>query len=753
MMIHGLVTARGLSLLAWMLLAVSACGHDSTGSADEATGIEDGRAEVADVDPEVALPPLDEPVDVLAFARLRVSGIRFLDGLPWPREQRDGAGAMRDGREDTGWKVPVDEPAWVEIDLAPVFGAAIALHELSLNVEGGALSVQVELFDGCGGDALTSLAWETPATPLSLSTTRAACLRLAFTSAAPLTVVGLGLTSRDARAAVPDPVARAALEATADRIADAGVVEGFYGVPWSWRERRHMLAHLARLGLSSYVYAPKHDPMHRDAWRTVYPPEDLTRFTELLKHAETLGVNFYFGISPLIDYDWSDPGDYEILLGKLTQLLEQGARGACLLADDIEFGLDDEIDGELGARHAALANQLLADLRGISPEARLWFVPTVYSDARLASWPGGLDYLRALRALDPDVPVLWTGTDTFSETLEAADLTAVTEALSRPPLIWDNFWANDGGDGFVGRILLAPFSGRSQDLAGAMGGMVQNPSIQGALTRLVLTSFGDWYAELGVTPAADALARAAAAEATFFVGDPGRAAASRESLVFLMQIFEARTTDIPRFAALTDAVERLVADLDGDGLPTDAVAPLLALVARMAAFDSELHHSVLDADLIDDVRYPAEKVRLQGEIGVWALTALGERFAGRDGAEAMEAAEQAAALSTLNRFNLQPDLKGALLKIVAASQADDRGFEAPAVADTQPACVVGVPWRWRPFESGAAAGVHGLPGASVAQGEVSWSPPHAGQYSAIFTATSASGWAHERVRVLCSPRE
>ena len=44
---------------------------------------------------------------------------------------------------------------------------------------------------------------------------------------------------------------------------ESGVVEGFYGRPWTEAERRMMLHFLGEHGMNLYVYAPKDDPYHR----------------------------------------------------------------------------------------------------------------------------------------------------------------------------------------------------------------------------------------------------------------------------------------------------------------------------------------------------------------------------------------------------------------------------------------------------------------------------------------------------------
>ena len=36
-----------------------------------------------------------------------------------------------------------------------------------------------------------------------------------------------------------------------------GVIEGFYGIPWSFEERMSMIEFLSAIGMNQYVYAPK----------------------------------------------------------------------------------------------------------------------------------------------------------------------------------------------------------------------------------------------------------------------------------------------------------------------------------------------------------------------------------------------------------------------------------------------------------------------------------------------------------------
>ena len=63
-------------------------------------------------------------------------------------------------------------------------------------------------------------------------------------------------------------------------LAVRGVIEGFYGKPFSHEERMDLLGFLGQHGFDCYVYAPKDDPRHREQWRDPYPEEDLDRFAE-----------------------------------------------------------------------------------------------------------------------------------------------------------------------------------------------------------------------------------------------------------------------------------------------------------------------------------------------------------------------------------------------------------------------------------------------------------------------------------------
>jgi len=52
---------------------------------------------------------------------------------------------------------------------------------------------------------------------------------------------------------------------------ELGIIEGFYGKPWTWEERQETVSFLAPYGYGFYLYAPKADPFLRRKWQEPYP--------------------------------------------------------------------------------------------------------------------------------------------------------------------------------------------------------------------------------------------------------------------------------------------------------------------------------------------------------------------------------------------------------------------------------------------------------------------------------------------------
>jgi hyaluronoglucosaminidase len=138
-----------------------------------------------------------------------------------------------------------------------------------------------------------------------------------------------------------------------------GIVEGFYGTPWTHAERLDAISFLAPRGLNAYVYAPKDDVKHRSEWRVPYDRRELDEFRELAAHAEAHDARFGFAISPGLDITYESAADRAAVLAKLRPLLDAGVPWFLLLLDDIPM------QPRLAPRQAALATWLLERLRAV----------------------------------------------------------------------------------------------------------------------------------------------------------------------------------------------------------------------------------------------------------------------------------------------------------------------------------------------------------------------------------------------------
>src|SRR6476659_6850778 len=245
-----------------------------------------------------------------------------------------------------------------------------------------------------------------------------------------------------------------------------GIVEGFYGTPWSHAARRDAISFLAPRGLNAYVYAPKDDAKHRADWRVPYDAEARRHFRDLAAHADAQDARFGFAISPGLDVTYEAPADRAAIMAKLEPLLDEGVPWFLLLLDDIPMQ-----DG-LASRQAELATWLFEQLRAVRADASLTLCPTEYVGTQPSP------YLRELgNGLPPAVDVMWTGPTVCSPTVRVDDARGWTEALlGHRTILWDNTPVNDAT--MTRELHLGPYRGRDAGLVDLVGGVLCNPMTQ-----------------------------------------------------------------------------------------------------------------------------------------------------------------------------------------------------------------------------------------------------------------------------------
>ena len=691
--------------------------------------------------PALCPAPAGDAFDAVDVARLDADATEPVL-IRWVKEADDAVATVRDDDPATGWTPDTTRTSTMSIDLGPYAGRPVALDTLTLTFNPAALptAIEVRRLDACGGEVLSRQTVDPGEQVIVDVSGCGACVEVALDAVAGTRLLDVSLTARDPAVAPPPALAPIALGDTHPTL---GVVEGFYGRPWSFLERARLVDMLGAHGLGTYIYAPKEDPLHRADWRSPYDAAFVDRFAALASEGAARRVDVLFGISPFLDLDPADPADLDALTAKVQTFVDRGVPGVAIFADDIELEGALSVDGALGNAQVGVVNEVIARLRAEHPGLIVWFVGTVYSDARLDSFPDGEAYLRALASLDPSVHVMWTGTDTFSPTLTTDDLTRASGLVGRPLALWDNAWANDGGDGFLGRILLGPWSGRSADLPDALTGALMNPSIQGGLSRLNVGTFASWIgrADNGLTGEDERAQRldAATAELRYTAGVAADPDLDTLLLIRVMESFDADSALIPVDHDLATQANAVSDDLETSTLPyLQSVTALAQRATALAALRTHVHHSGLAPELVDELDFPLRKVSAEADVVLAALELVARRSADEPEGDAATALQAAAdGLTSSARFQVDQTAVERLAT-TALAYAPIGALPVPTPTGALPTtCRVGEPLRLEPFTGAESLQVAGLPGAEVVGTVARWTPPWPGTFQGVILGTGA----------------
>ena len=243
-----------------------------------------------------------------------------------------------------------------------------------------------------------------------------------------------------------------------------GVVEGFYGTPWSHQARIKQLKFYGENKMNTYIYGPKDDPYHSAPnWRLPYPEKEAAQLQELVTVANDNEVDFVWAIHPGQDIKWNQE-DRDFLIAKFEKMYQLGIRSFAVFFDDISG------EGTNPQKQAELLNYIDENFVQTKPDVTpLIMCPTEYNK----SWanPDG-NYLTTLGDnLNPSIQIMWTGDRVVSDiTRDGIDW--INERIKRPAYIWWNFPVSD----YVrDHLLLGPVYGNDTTIAKQMSGFVTNP--------------------------------------------------------------------------------------------------------------------------------------------------------------------------------------------------------------------------------------------------------------------------------------
>ena len=258
-----------------------------------------------------------------------------------------------------------------------------------------------------------------------------------------------------------------------------GVVEGFYGEPWSHETRLSLIDLYGRYKMNYYIYGPKDDPYHSSPnWRKPYPDEEAQNIKELVEACKANHVNFVWAIHPGQDIQWTEE-DYNNLVNKFEWMYNLGVRAFAIHFDDISG------EGTDPYRQTALLNRLNKEfVKKKKDVASLIVCPTDYT--RL--WAGNSLIIYG-NELHPSVDVFWTGDAVCSDMTEST-MEWISERIQRPALFWWNFPVTDYARHIV---MQGPVYGlaTSHDRTTTRG-LVSNPMEYGEASKLALYSVADY---------------------------------------------------------------------------------------------------------------------------------------------------------------------------------------------------------------------------------------------------------------------
>ncbi len=256
-----------------------------------------------------------------------------------------------------------------------------------------------------------------------------------------------------------------------------GVLEGYFGKPWTWEQRERLVDWLPKHHFNLYAIGPKEDPELRARWREPLKEETKTRLRSLAARAKRRGVTLAWTLSPGADARPGDEGDVAAAADKLSSVCALGVERLTLAFDDAPA-----VRGQ-----AAFANEVLRRVRARCPGAWLTFAPAQYWGAAAPS-----PYLDELaRQLDPSISVAWTGQSVLNRAITAEQARRFKDYIKHDLVLCDNYPVQDR---LVdsGRLFLGPLTGRDPSLSGLNEAYLANatPLLESSL--IPLATAGDW---------------------------------------------------------------------------------------------------------------------------------------------------------------------------------------------------------------------------------------------------------------------
>lgn len=258
-----------------------------------------------------------------------------------------------------------------------------------------------------------------------------------------------------------------------------GVVEGYYGRPWTPEARLSQFDFYGKYKINTYIYGPKDDPYHHARWWEPYPKETAELLKKQIKAAHDNHVDFVWAahVGSIITKPDNAAENMKKLVEKFEMMYALGVRSFGVFFDDI-FVHNADLQAEVCNY---VVENFVSKKKDVAP---IVMCPSQYNK----SWSGG-DYLDILGdKLHPSIRVMWTGNSVCTDITEDT-VDWVSKRIKRPPYIW---WNWPVVDYCASALLLGRTYGLAKENKGKYSGFVSNPMDKPEASKIALFGVADY---------------------------------------------------------------------------------------------------------------------------------------------------------------------------------------------------------------------------------------------------------------------
>ena len=294
-----------------------------------------------------------------------------------------------------------------------------------------------------------------------------------------------------------------------------GIVEGYYGYPYSVSVKKDLMRFMMRYKMNTYLYGAKSDPYHSQYWKDAYPTTitaeqekngwlSQTMVEDLSAESASTKVNFIWAIHPGNNFLGSTTVISDIMQ-KFDKMHQLGVRQFAVFVDDVSIPSSDS-DMKLNADRVTALQKAIeqkwntAEALATDTVRPLHFVPQIYCSSFASSEAQRKSFMAALGKTPSYVTVYTTGQGVWTVP-NSEHMANMNAELGRDMAWWWNYPCNDNADG---QIYTMDMYSNFYDLPSVNGnarmprqltntiGVVANPMQEGEVAKTSLFSVADY---------------------------------------------------------------------------------------------------------------------------------------------------------------------------------------------------------------------------------------------------------------------